>query len=103
MKEKEISFEKPVDIYLLIGVELTEKYNWMILVQISGDGKNVDISIKMETGQFKHFPMQQLKCQFMSFLFIIPHTETFLFLCVENDKSSTKSAVWKFYSYFVFR
>lgn len=43
------SFKKSVDIYLLIGVELTEKYNWIILVQISGDAENVDISIKMET------------------------------------------------------
>lgn len=48
-KKKEITFKKPVDIYLLIGTELTEKYNWMVLVQISGDVENVDISVKMET------------------------------------------------------
>lgn len=33
VKEKEISFKKPVDIDPPTGEKLTEKYNWMILAQ----------------------------------------------------------------------
>lgn len=40
--------ETAVGIYLLVGLELTEKYDWMILLWISGDGENVDVSIKMK-------------------------------------------------------